>query len=419
MQLKLKFLNSYREAHGRSRVHIYKRPYLVPVFGLLIGLAIVSVMTFFHSTKTSLSPDSHVVYLFDSGKKQTLDAHSETVGELIKNLPLNLIPQDVVEPSLDTRIVQDNFRINIYRARPVTVVDSGVKTVTVTAQKSPRVAAQNAGVTVYPEDTTSFVQGNLRENTIGEEVVIDRATPIAFTLYGTPLTVRTHSKTVAELLAEKNVHLQKDDTLTPALETPLTPGIQVSLVRNGTQVATIQEDIAPPVQYISDPNLSLGATAVRQPGTPGKQAVTYQIVTENGKETSRTVLQTTRIQEPVPQIVARGSAVYVNGDHTSLMSAAGISGGDFGYVDYIISHESGWCPTKAQGEHYCPAVPDNQYTPNGYGLCQSTPGTKMASAGADWGTNPITQLRWCSNYANSSYGGWAGAYNHWVNYHWW
>ena len=42
----------------------------------------------------------------------------------------------------------------------------------------------------------------------------------------------------------------------------------------------------------------------------------------------------------------------------------------------------------------------------------------MATAGADWQTNPVTQLRWCSGYANR-YGGWAGAYNHWLAYHSW
>jgi hypothetical protein len=43
----------------------------------------------------------------------------------------------------------------------------------------------------------------------------------------------------------------------------------------------------------------------------------------------------------------------------------------------------------------------------------------MASAGADWATNPITQLRWCDGYATSRYGGWAAAYNHWLAYHVW
>jgi uncharacterized protein YabE (DUF348 family) len=419
--MKLKFLSHYHRAHKTSRVHIYKRPYLVPIAGILVGLAIVGAMSYLRDG-TALKPvDSHIVYLFDGGKKQTLDTRSATVGELVKKLPLNLIPQDVVEPSLDTKIVEDNFRINVYRARPVTVVDNGIKTVTVTAQKSPRVAAQDAGLTVYPEDRADFQQGNIANNTIGEEVILDRATPVAFTLYGTPLTVRTHSTTVAELLKEKNIRLQKDDTLTPAPETPLSPGTQVVLIRNGTQVVTVQEDIAPAIQYVSDSSLSLGATAVRQPGSPGKRAVTYQIVTQNGQETSRTVLQSTTIVDPVPQLIARGTVVDINGDKSAIMAAAGISSGDYGFVNYIVSRESGWCPTKWQGEYGgCPAyhgAPTSSYT--GYGLCQSTPGYKMASAGADWAENPITQLRWCSSYATRTYGGWSGAYYHWLAHNNW
>lgn len=335
-----------------------------------------------------------------------MDTQAPTVGELVKRLPLHLIGQDVVEPSLDTKIVQDNFRINVYRARPVTVIDNGIKTVTVTAQKSPRVVASGAGVQVYPEDKATFAAGEIRNNTIGEEVLIDRATPIQFNLYGTNLSIRTRASTVADLLKEKSVTLTKDDTLTPAPQTPITAGMTVSVVRNGTQVTTVEEPIAPPVQYVDDASLSLGATAVRQAGTPGKRAVTYQIVTENGQVTSKTVIQQTVVQDAVPQIIARGTVVYVNGDHTSMMAAAGISGGDYGYVDYIVSHESGWRVTA--------------YNSSGaYGLCQALPGSKMASAGGDWESNPITQLRWCNSYAVGSYGSWAAAYSHWVAYRWW
>jgi uncharacterized protein YabE (DUF348 family) len=406
MDLPSRLLDHYHAAHKHSRVHIYKRPYLVPAVGLLIGLVIVGIITLFRGSGAALPTDSHIVYLFDKGKKETLTVRENTVGDLVKRLPLNLVPQDVVEPSLDTPIVEDNFRINIYRARPVTVVDNGVKTVTVTAQKSPRVAAAAAGVTVYPEDQANFTEGNLRENTIGEAIVIGRATPVNFTLYGTPLVVRTHSKTVADLLKEKNVKVTKDDTLMPAPETPLTAGIEVKLVRNGTQVTTVQEDIPPPIQYVSDASLSLGATAVRQPGSSGKKAVTYQVVTQNGIETSRVVLQQTTIQDPVPQIIARGTVVAVTGDKTSWMAAAGISAGDYGYVNYIVSHESGWRVTASN--------------PSGaYGLCQALPGSKMATAGADWTTNPITQLRWCNGYAVGRFGSWAGAYSYWTSHGYW
>ncbi len=406
MKLKPRFLRHYRQANRVSRYHIYKRPYIAPVLGLLLGIIIVAGLTIFRASAAIKPSDAHVVFLFDGGKKQTLDTKAATVGSLIKRLPLNLAPQDVVEPSVDTPIVQDNFRINVYRARPVTVVDNGVKTVTVTAQKSPRVVAQTAGINVYPEDGANFAQGDISSNTIGEQVLIDRATPIQFNLYGTALGTRTHAKTVADLLKEKSVVLTKDDTLTPAIDTPITPGLAVSVVRNGTQVVTVEEAIDPPIQYVDDASLSLGATAVRQPGSPGKKAVTYQTITQNGQVVSKVAIQQTVVQDPVPEVVARGTFVYVIGDHGAAMAAAGISSANFGYVDFIVSHESGW---RVQASNASGA----------YGLCQALPGSKMSSAGADWATNPITQLRWCNGYAVGHYGSWAAAYNFWVSHRYW
>jgi hypothetical protein len=94
------------------------------------------------------------------------------------------------------------------------------------------------------------------------------------------------------------------------------------------------------------------------------------------------------------------------GSHQDWMIAAGISSSDFGYVDYIVSHESSW-------RHL--AVNSIGAT----GLCQALPGSKMATAGQDWQTNPVTQLKWCDSYAKSRYGGWAKAYSFWQSSKWW
>jgi resuscitation-promoting factor RpfB len=111
------------------------------------------------------------------------------------------------------------------------------------------------------------------------------------------------------------------------------------------------------------------------------------------------------VQAPVPQIVARGTTIDIGGDKTSIMAAAGIASGDYAYANFIVSHESGWRVTASN--------------PSGaYGLCQALPGSKMASAGADWATNPITQLHWCSGYA-LHFGGWGSAYNYWLAHHYW
>lgn len=96
-----------------------------------------------------------------------------------------------------------------------------------------------------------------------------------------------------------------------------------------------------------------------------------------------------------------------SGSKADWMRAAGISDADFGYVDYIISHESGWnyhAVNRSSGA---------------YGLPQSLPAGKLASAGADWRDNPVTQLRWANNYAVGRYGSWEAAYHFWTVNHWW
>ena len=39
-----------------------------------------------------------------------------------------------------------------------------------------------------------------------------------------------------------------------------------------------------------------------------------------------------------------------------------------------------------------------------YGIPQANPGSKMSSAGSDWRSNPITQLKWGMSYVNARYG---------------
>ena len=47
-----------------------------------------------------------------------------------------------------------------------------------------------------------------------------------------------------------------------------------------------------------------------------------------------------------------------------------------------------------------------------YGIPQAVPGNKMASAGADWATNPATQITWGLGYVIGRYGSPCGAWSH-------
>lgn len=47
-----------------------------------------------------------------------------------------------------------------------------------------------------------------------------------------------------------------------------------------------------------------------------------------------------------------------------------------------------------------------------YGIPQALPGDKMASVGADWATNPVTQITWGLGYVAGRYGTPCGAWAH-------
>ncbi len=50
-----------------------------------------------------------------------------------------------------------------------------------------------------------------------------------------------------------------------------------------------------------------------------------------------------------------------------------------------------------------------------YGIPQSLPAEKMATAGPDWRTNPETQMRWGMKYIKDAYGSPCAAYQFWSN----
>jgi len=73
-------------------------------------------------------------------------------------------------------------------------------------------------------------------------------------------------------------------------------------------------------------------------------------------------------------------------------------------LEKLWDKESGWNPKAAN--------------PSGaYGIPQALPGSKMASAGADWKTNPETQVRWGLGYIKGKYTNPCGAWNYWNSHH--
>ncbi|MDH6216772.1 transglycosylase SLT domain-containing protein [Streptomyces pseudovenezuelae] len=82
-----------------------------------------------------------------------------------------------------------------------------------------------------------------------------------------------------------------------------------------------------------------------------------------------------------------------------------VGSGQYQCFSNIVDHESTW--------NYLAVNPSS----GAYGLVQALPGSKMASVGADWQTNPATQIKWGLNYMNATYGSPCDAWSFWQVHH--
>jgi len=104
---------------------------------------------------------------------------------------------------------------------------------------------------------------------------------------------------------------------------------------------------------------------------------------------SNTMARTEDLSDEDPRMIAQ-----------ALLAEFGWSQDQFGCLDSLWTRESNW------------NVHADNPNSSAYGIPQALPGSKMASAGDDWATNPVTQIRWGLGYIQDRYGSPCGAWGH-------
>ena len=390
--------------------------YRIPFWAFLVGLItlfliIVSSvgLSIFKSISAAQQSQGRLITIYDQGVEKTILTESSTVADALNEAGVSVYDTDTVEPALDTFLVSNSYSVNIYRSRPVLVVDGEKETRVVTSAQTGKTIAQAAKVKLANEDEVNIDRNDDILKGDGAVVVaeVDRAIPVKLVLYGQANQFLTQAETVGEFLEEKDINLDSDVFLSPAKDTKIRPDLEIRVWREGINTVTVEEEVAFGKREVQSNDLLVGYSRVETPGENGRRSVTYEIFMRDGEEVSRKEIQSVITVEPVEQVELVGIKVPYGGSHEDWLRAAGISSSEWSYVDFIISRESGWRPEAMNASS------------GATGLCQALPGSKMASAGSDWATNPITQLEWCDGYARGRYGSWASAYNFWINNHWW
>lgn len=305
-----------------------------------------------------INADNRVVSLYADGQKRIISTDATTVGDALSRAGVTLAAGDLVEPSAATPVTAGFFNINVYRARPVTIVDAGKSYRLLSAYSSPRLLAEAAGLKTYPEDhyQSEVVTNFVNQHDVGIKVTVQRSLSFTVSADGTVKTYRAQPGTVAEALAAVGVKLGLQDTVNGSLSAMLVAGEVLRVTRVSEIVTTIQETLPATVQKVDDPTALVGQSTVKTPGSDGHETVTYRINYRDGVETSRAVVATANRVEPVTTVITVGTKVLYAGSveywRPMVVAAATQYGLDAAKMMRIMSCESSGSALASNGSHF-------------------------------------------------------------------
>ncbi len=205
----------------------------------------------------------------------------------------------------------------------VTVIIDGQATSVTTVRTTVAGVLDQIGFAPRASDAVSPDLG--AQVTDGAEITVKTAFPVTVRVGDEPRWVQTPGGTVQTLLDELGIEVNPLDKVTPSLDTLLHPESEISIVRVNRTVVTKQEPIPYGTLRWAEPKLEKGKTAVLREGRDGIKELVYEVVTEDGKEVSRTLVVEKVVQKPRDKIIGIGTKIVVR----TLMTA----GGSVRYVD--------------------------------------------------------------------------------------
>ncbi|MDR0592088.1 MAG: ubiquitin-like domain-containing protein [Bifidobacteriaceae bacterium] len=318
--------------------------------------------------------------------------------------------RDLVAPALEAPVPRSG-QIVIRTARQMDlVIDGQPRTVWTTAATVDEVLA-DLGVR-SDEAQLSVSRRAAIERLVG---AVDVSTPkaLSVTVDGVVMDTYSNAPSVRQVLVELGVILGEHDQVSPGLDEIPEPGQQIVIERAITASGT--EVVAIPFETVEkeDPTLAKGAKKIETPGVAGQRVITYRTKTAGGVEVSREKVLEAVTAQPVTQVVLIGTktapvAPEVNIDvdpgsaqgiaKQMMLDSYGWGDDQFACLVSLWNRESGWRVNAANRSS------------GAYGIPQALPGSKMASAGSDWQTNPATQIKWGLGYISGRYSTPCGAW---------
>lgn len=197
--------------------------------------------------------------------------------------------------------------VRVLRARPIGVVDAGVRASVVVAGETVGQALTAAGIAFLPGDAISPALDT--PLAYAPEVRIERGIPFALAADGLTRELRARAATVGAALADAGVGLAGRDIVRPAADTALSAGLEVAVTRVRDVIETREVEIPYRTQAAPDPDRPLDEVAILAKGVPGLAQQRVEVTYHGGRVRGRRVLDEVIVREPVDERVSYGTRI--------------------------------------------------------------------------------------------------------------
>lgn len=193
----------------------------------------------------------------------------------------------------------------VYRsAKPVTLNVDGEETETTTTAATVQELIDSLPQ-IGGSDAVSAPVGRIPAE--GVRLDITTAKNIVLNDSGELGTMSIAAATVGDVLAQRGITLGEGETVTPSEDTPVTDGMEINVSRLIDRTLRSMVDVESPEQVIEDPEMYDDERVVEEQGEAGRKQVRVRVLSRDGAELSREVLEENEIRPATTTVVRQGT----------------------------------------------------------------------------------------------------------------
>ena len=305
---------------------------------IIIGVNLAIVLALVGGTVAFIAFNKTVTLSVD-GKEQQVRTFGDTVGDVLESEDIDIGEHDVVAPSADSQI-DDGAEIAVKYGRLLSVEIDGkdreywVTSLTV-ADALDEVGIRAAG---------AELSGASRSTPIGREgieLTVEHPKTVRIVADGKTKRIDTTESTVADVLDEAKIKVDKNDEVKPAVGKAVKDGDRVVVTRIEVKKRTVTKEIEHKTKVREDDSMFEDEEEVIREGEDGTREVTYRLVYADGELRDRVKLDSEVISKPVKQIEVQGTKERPENDSGDEGDDGGTNVPDGSVWDQLAQCESG------------------------------------------------------------------------------